>query len=413
LQSGTRAEAENDAPVPPPATPSREPAQIADALAETPARTTEEFGIECGLCGTRLYATPDKIGRHLTCPDCHSDVLVKPPKIRSKPTASPPDEDETGDTFTLSEPVQRPQTTCLTNTSWEATSEETTEAEASPSADGAGPRASSLGGVMAAQARQFLAKAKAELEDRERGRVKLPERPFATGVISFLFDPHAAVRWLALTLMLQVLVTLLKYVILLGSSASILQMAAMMLSMVAALFGLAFVFTAAACFLAILQDTANGHDKIEQWPGVNFLDWMMDGFYVVNGLFAAAVPGVLIGQIPACAGAPSFFPVLGGTLSFVALFPVLVLSMCDQQSPLSIASPAVWRSLLEARPLWTKFYLISSGMTFAALLALGVMVVSPFLVSALVGAFVIAVAMVYFRLLGRLACCLGERDAPA
>ena len=377
---------------------------------------SEQFGVVCGLCGTRIYATPDQVGQELTCPDCHSKVPIRAPKVRKKsPPPPPPDDDDDEDTFRLSELEERPQSDYL-----QRASQALAAGAGAAAGDGAseGPpkrRASESGkptglNLIADQARSVLAKAKAEMEEAERSKAKLPDRPFVTGMISFLFDVRAATRWLVLTFLLQ-------------GALSILAMAAdhdagALLMMPVAVFLFLFLWTAPVCYLAILQDTANGYDMIEQWPGVNVIEWMGEAFYVINAFFASATPGVLFGVLLTCGGVPKSFAFFFVLVSFFTLFPVFLLSMVEEGSPLSIASSAIWRSLLVARPLWIKFYLFSLGIAFAALMGMVIAVAALKYASPAIGfvlcgvaiAFVIAVTMVYFRLLGRLAWCLSELD---
>jgi hypothetical protein len=348
-------------------------------------------------------------------------IPVRAPRKPVRPAATvtePMDRDD--DDFRLSDPVTRPtselvdQVNAATSTAvvgagatGQGVSEQTGDAT------GGGPRQSPTGkpsvsggalpglDVIAASARSVLEKAQAEAAEAERKKAKLPPRPFVTGIVSFLFESNAATRWGVLTVMLQVVLTLLAF-------AFSGHMAAVLFSMVAAGAALFFLVTAAVCYVAILHDTANGYETIEGWPGVNFLDWMGDSLYVINALFASATPGILLGQVTACAGAPRFLAFFGGLMTFYVFFPLFLLSMSDEGSPLSLVSGSVWRSLLAARSLWIRFYLITAGIVLAALIAVAVAAVSSFLISVPVSLMAIALTMVYFRLLGRLAWCLAE-----
>jgi hypothetical protein len=135
---------------------------------------------------------------------------------------------------------------------------------------------------------------------------------------------------------------------------------------------------------------------------------MGDSLYVINALFASATPGILLGQFTTCAGAPQLVAFFGGLTTFFFLFPLFLLSMSDEGSPLSIFSTTVWRSLLTARSLWIRFFLIAAGIVLTALISAAIAAVSPLVIGAVATAVVIALTMVYFRLLGRLAWCLTE-----
>ena len=172
---------------------------------------------------------------------------------------------------------------------------------------------------------------------------------------------------------------------------------------------LLFVATAAASSLAILQDTASGCDKVENWPNIQITEWMMDVFYVVNGLLAAALPGLFLGGALMCLGGKVLSAVYGGAISAIALFPIFLISMATEGSCFAVASPAVWGTLRTARQRWGKFYLLSAGLGLVLVVLARWMAGGGFFLTGLGAAAAVAVMMIYFRLLGRLAWCLSEQ----
>ncbi len=254
-----------------------------------------------------------------------------------------------------------------------------------------------------------MAKAQAEVEEVERARPRLPDRPFVAGVTTFLFDSDAVLRWLILALMLHANVCLFQWIIKLSASPGAGQLFALLMILFATLLALAFVAIASACFLAITQDTANGYDKLEHWPGAQVTDWMMDVFYVVNGLLAAALPGLFLGGATMCLGGKVMSAVYGGTISAIALFPIFLISMATEGSCFAIASPTIWSTLRTARHRWGQFYLLSAGLGVALLVLARWMAGGGFFLTGLCAAAAVAVMMIYFRLLGRLAWCLAEQ----
>lgn len=396
---------------------SREPPRSAQTGAEKaaqneakpappPQQRTErlEFGIECGLCATRLYATLDQVGKTLNCPDCHSKVLVKAPKKLPEPARNN-EWDEEGD-FQLSEPVERPKSEYIPE---EGMASDSADEAAGVKVDAkAAPRPSPAGNIVADTARQTMAKAEAEVEATERAKPVLPDQPFKTDILSFFFDPATGARWLVLTLMGHGFVAALGLAWALAHGGGIQQFGAVFLSVIVVGLGLGYMLLASACSVAIIQDTANGYDKIEQWPGANISEWMLDGFFVINSLLASASPGALA----MCAGVMSGWnAVFAGTATTVAFFPILVLSALEQASPLGFASPAIWKSLRAARPRWVKFYLLSAGLAIVGLLAGSLLATANFFLSGLSCAALTAIGMVYFRLLGRLAWCISEPES--
>ena len=71
------------------------------------------------------------------------------------------------------------------------------------------------------QASKALAKAEAEVEEVERTKPRLPDRPFVTGLVSFLHDSNAVLRWLMLTLMLHADVALFRWIIELSAGSGV------------------------------------------------------------------------------------------------------------------------------------------------------------------------------------------------
>ena len=158
--------------------------------------------------------------------------------------------------------------------------------------------------------------------------------------------------------------------------------------------------------MAIVRDTAEGNRRVESWLDGVFLDWIGDSLYVINALVLSALPGL---GVLLLAGPLGPWGALAVPLSMLALFPVLLLSMFETDSPLVPVSPLVWRSMLDAWWAWAAFYIET------AVLCLGVGWLLRQSVAALrwwalvPDAFLIVTAMmIYFRLLGRLGHCCAD-----
>jgi hypothetical protein len=96
-------------------------------------------------------------------------------------------------------------------------------------------------------------------------------------------------------------------------------------------------------------------------------------------------------------------------MATILLFPILFLSMLEANSPFWPFSAPVWRSLLSHWWAWGKFFLLSTVL-FAAVVggALLCVVEVSFLLGFVVAFVTVAILMIYFRLLGRLAWCCSE-----
>jgi len=387
--------------------------QAASKRAKSPAapNTRQEFGIECMVCGTRMYATLDQVGKQLKCPDCHSKVLVKAPK---KPVESAPVYESDDGDFKLSPPVEVPRPAHLPQE--DVLPDRDDDSADTGHADGPAkqkmPRERLTGNAIRDNARDTMAKAQAEVDEEEQAKPKMPDQPFKTGMISFLFDAAAILRLVLLTLAGHTAVASLVGAFSMASGGPVQQFAAIFLFVVVGVLGLISLFTASACCVVIIQETANGYDKMEQWPGLNIGDWMMDALYVFNSLFASVAVGVL----PCLLVATTEATMLVGAVTGTALFPVFVLSAMEEGSPLGFASRPMWQSLRTASQIWLKFYLLSVALAFGGILAVYLLTVSlagagGFLYGAFFSAILVAIGMIYCRLLGRLAWLLSEQAA--
>ncbi len=155
------------------------------------------------------------------------------------------------------------------------------------------------------------------------------------------------------------------------------------------------VMFVAPCLQTAIQDTADGHDLPQDGT---FPEWDQWAFMMVGWLSLGASAAALGYPLSLVVGP------LAMAGSFVLLFPVLLLSALEADSYFFPISPPVLRSLGYLAGGWLAFYLVSGllvGATAAAILA-GVGS-APELTWLLAGPVLAAVALIYARLLGRLA----------
>jgi len=367
----------------------------------------EEIGVDCHVCGTRLHARRRQIGQTVKCPDCHSPVLVKTPPVRKQ---AKPVEYEEAELFKLSEPVEVPSATYVPP----KTLAEGSPVGAPPAAGTPAGAAGAPGGLTAMQAaaRRLLEKARAEQEAEEAEARESSAERFTQGLFAFFADRRALVRLAILAVWFQLAVLLLQRITRIatpeGGSALLGETISLVATAVLAVVGLTFLYAAAACGLALVQDSSNGLLKIENWPGVNFLKWGRV-HYIVSAAIAAALPGAALGIVLSLAG-------VGGTLlltaavSFVALFPPILVSMFESNSPLAPLSNEVWGGIPERPHPWSLTYLITGMFSVGGLIGFYVSLAGNF-VAALVGAAaMVACMMVYFRAVGWLMRFLAGRD---
>jgi hypothetical protein len=167
---------------------------------------------------------------------------------------------------------------------------------------------------------------------------------------------------------------------------------------------------ASAYGLAILRDTSYGGEAVEDWPNVLALEGLGEWMYVLSGLLLAALPGVLAAPLWNWLGISRALAV---ALTVPVLFPVLLLSMLETDSPANPFSPSVWKSVWYGWLAWAEFYVVT-----LATAALG----AAFLIylrrrggwateAVATGVVVTAAWMIYCRLLGRLASFCSGRGA--
>jgi hypothetical protein len=198
-------------------------------------------------------------------------------------------------------------------------------------------------------------------------------------------------------------------------TAAMLQAFSALSGALAAVLSVMWVVALSAFGLAILRDTAAGNDEVYNWPGPVWLDWMGDALYVFNAAVLSAIAGLGIGWL---LGLDIAGTALAASVSLVLFFPVVLLSMLEKDSPLLPVSRPTWRSMAAAPGAWAMFYAFSLGILAVTLVAgwfvwrigesLSLHLVVMFTISVLL----VAVLLIHFRLLGRLAlfCSLATRD---
>jgi hypothetical protein len=174
-------------------------------------------------------------------------------------------------------------------------------------------------------------------------------------------------------------------------------------SMAFGLSGLVWVAPLAACCLAVVEDTANGSDEVTSWPDYNIMDWFLKAIYFLIAGVVAGFPGVVFGSLLVSSGAfPPIFLAIAVLASWVALFPLVLCSMLAEGSIIALYSPQTIRSLRAASEAWMMFYLLSFLLGLIGACALALANVHMILISSVGAVALVALALVYCRLLGRM-----------
>jgi predicted RNA-binding Zn-ribbon protein involved in translation (DUF1610 family) len=358
--------------------------------------------VVCGLCGTRMYGTEDQVGQSITCPDCGRQCVVPPPPAPPQRRAPVVDPDEPG--FDLHEepaPAAQPTTpdvvvvqiTCPhCGTSWRAAA-----------ANLADWQICNLCGS------SFELPARGEDADApEADKIRCKHAPdwrdavglLWPGVLTFPLHRGVRGRLVGLTVLLIITVNIFTQAIQLVLSGLGGAVPGICLYVLGVIFGGLGVCYAAAMLLAILEDTALGSDRVSNWPGMQITDWFLRCFYITNAFAISVAPGMLASLALALQGQDRL---LAAAVSVFVFFPIVLLSLEENNSTIQPISIPVLKFLARGWWLWLLFY----GLVIGVATGLGAVVwrLLPLdaewksFAAAAVG---VAGIMLYFRMLGRL-----------
>jgi len=216
-----------------------------------------------------------------------------------------------------------------------------------------------------------------------------------------------AVRWFVLSVALIPIGWFASWVTL-PMASQFHAMVAICFLAVACILGLLWSMGVAAIGIAILTESSDGNDRLYHPPDNQFYDWFGAFIYVVLASVVAVMPLVLLGAM-----LPRGLPwIRFGTTAagWLLIFPLVLLSMLEQGSALAILSPRLLASLLRSPGPWLLFYLETALLVAGSMGALyGLPRLFPLLILA-ASPILVATAFGYFRLLGRLAWWLSERE---
>jgi DNA-directed RNA polymerase subunit M/transcription elongation factor TFIIS len=413
--------------------------------------------VVCGLCGTLMQVTPDRVGSTVTCPDCGTPTVVPPPRPGGNRETCP-----TTESYEVREEIGQPPPesvacqehvgfACPCGTRLHALAAEAGHAlicpdcgrpVTVPSPAHKRPKpdpTKEISGPYDTRARtadeprspafhrpqvRFAGRFSQMLD--EHGRLPPsrppPRWPLVSGVFTFPWRHGTWAKWFWLSagaMPIACMGQLGWYMardIVAGGGLGAIGSAILSPILVATAVCLALGWTGvfAINLLTILADTAAGADDVETWPDPSaFLDWAGSTFFVINSLALSVAAGNGLDWLLSQLELPGGYAMVGMP---VVLFPLVLLSMLEVNSPFVPLSKTVCRSLLRNCRAWIGFYLETSlllaatgGIVIAALLPGSLLLAIP-----LVALTMVASLMIYFRLLGRLAwCCSARRSSAA
>ncbi len=160
-----------------------------------------------------------------------------------------------------------------------------------------------------------------------------------------------------------------------------------------------------ACLLAVIEDTANGCDRVREWPESDWRDWLWTlRFPLVSG-FGALLAGAVVEQL---AGEWNW----AAALAALVVFPILLLSVLETGSALAPLSGPILKSCRRWWWAWLLFY-AETGLMFLVWFWIARFAVShfPSIAIWIAAPLSIAALLIYARLLGRLAWYTGWEEA--
>jgi DNA-directed RNA polymerase subunit M/transcription elongation factor TFIIS len=334
------------------------------------------FAVKCPTCDTLVYVTADEIGQQKTCPDCFSIVEVTQPRPKPRRVNEVVDADYEGHTFKLSEPVS-------------LDIYHRTERGLDPKTLG----------------EEALRKAEQAYDERKKGEAELPEIPLWDGLFRFL--PHLSIVGrlvLAAALLGGAAKLAMAAVVLAGAGHAAAVLALILTFFVIALFGVACTFTFCTC-LWILQESANGHDEITDWPELlQLLEWPLEALPAALAVFYAILPGLGVFLLAGVLGMPASTRWIFLLVSLYLFLPITQLSLLESDSLTMPASPAILGSLSKDFLLWATLYLMTFAIALLVALTLSLTrITTPTVVVMLLAVVWVLGIFLYYRLLGRVA----------
>jgi DNA-directed RNA polymerase subunit RPC12/RpoP len=311
------------------------PPKKPSAQSSAPLRT--DFRYPCKVCGTSMYADINEVGSKVRCPDCYTEFSIpSPPPGWNKPRNIGPTSLDDGDAMPLA------------------------------AAEGLGVRTS---GPTTSSAEVMMERAAASLaEDDEKTRREIYDfesSGWAIRNFGFLKDPSAIVIALVTGVFLGgALVGALVIGGMAANSTSELERKESIRGIAS---NLALAILAAPIFLgalangvAVLEAAANQLQRIARWPAFNIGEAMDEVMVVAAAFGIAALPGALLQWFGSSIGVPDILATIVMLLVTWFAFPVLLLSMLDNQAVTEPISQDVIKSMQSRQNAWGAMYMMTA-----------------------------------------------------
>jgi DNA-directed RNA polymerase subunit RPC12/RpoP len=421
-------------------------------------RSPKYVAVECRVCQTRLYGTPDQVGQELKCPDCGvRTVLPAPPPAPAKnwPAALDGEQYELWDVdsqplpseLIAAQPEYIAVECSLCATRLQATIDQVGQAIRCPDCgaqtvvpppsarkpkpdvladeepyavdESASPgerppvvsvRRYRMQFEEAEEAARAEARADPKGFSRRRGRLDvrgrpiLPRQPLLSGILPFMFSTGVAERWVGLSAGYMCSVYLLMEGMIWGGIGGLASISAMMFFVLGMFITTLLTAAAAGILKDIVTESSEGNEQVQHWNTRYIAEWFPDLLYLVLSVFASAFPGSMTGRLVI----PDYrWQIAVAGAGAVVLFPLVYLSQLFINSPFAVLSGRILSTFKQCPGSWLLLYVESFvlwGGCVAAGMAAAILGVHPVIAIPLY----VAAFLLYARLLGRLGWRLAE-----
>ncbi len=304
---------------------------------------SQEYRVQCKLCGTLLYVEPNQAGRMIQCPDCHSQFEAPPPPVKRspKPTRPAVAADPMEVRFKNETPPVRPATT----------------------------------GTKATQ--DLLDRAKQELDDtpEDGGETTydFDTRGWLMRSFSFLFDPGLILIAIASGVFSAGLLLAVWWFA--QQSEATRGLGSLLGVLIGAGIGIPLMSALLTNGLAVLESSANRLKRVQEWPMFNPVEWFGEIACVVVAFLLAALPGGLLALLVQYFGGGRVMMLGAYLISVWLFFPPLLLSMLDLQSFFRPYSKEVYQSFQSRGEAWGACYMMTA-LGLAGFYLLSIMIAS-------------------------------------
>lgn len=304
-----------------------------------------QYRCACPSCHTPQYVTPARQGKMIRCPDCFSEFKVPPPPPGWKPTT--PASIKFGTDLVDASPADTQQ--------------------------------------FRSNAEDLLRSAEKDLDDDDIDRMydmDFDNATFIQRTFGFVFDATAMFQIAMFSVFFAIVFAAEFYCL---SKVAENRAYALFAGLGVPLLALLISFPMFGCAMSILESVANGQTKVREWQGFNFFDHIGELMLFAIATAVSMLPGFIVGGMIAKGVDNALIVVLTTMLASFLTFPIVLLSMLDNESLVNPFSPDVLRSIRIGSEAWGTYYFKTFAANFIVFVAWAMLLGSNPILSAIGG----------------------------